>query len=103
MGVNRAVAAIACKVARPATHHAAAVGGECAVLHGAERLSVADAAEGLSALHDGAAVFLSVAKSGLFAPIHPGVGMQGREQDGREGSPAAGIIDSQSVKTTEAG
>ena len=29
--------------------------------------------------------------------------MQAREQDGRDASPTAGVVDSQSVKTTEAG
>ena len=38
------------------------VGDECDLLHRAERLPMAHAAEGFPALHDGAAVLLSVAQ-----------------------------------------
>jgi transposase len=40
---------------------------------------------------------------GLWQTINEALVMQARETDGREASPSAGIIDSQSVKTIEAG
>ena len=38
-----------------------------------------------------------------FAALRLQAGMQARERAGREASPTAGVVDSQSVKTTEAG
>jgi transposase len=42
-------------------------------------------------------------RGGLFAPLNYTLVMAAREAAGREASPTAGVIDSQSVKTTESG
>jgi putative transposase len=47
--------------------------------------------------------FLRFRRDGLFETINHYLVMQDRERVGREASPSAAVIDSQSVKTTEAG
>jgi putative transposase len=46
--------------------------------------------------------FYDWSRSGLFLSINHVLVMASREQAGRDASPTAGVIDSQSVKTTEA-
>ena len=64
---------------------------------------MADAAKGFPAILDGAAVFLRLAQPRIWQAINHVLLMEVREAAGREASPTAGVIDSQSVKTTESG
>ena len=52
---------------------------------------------------DGAALFLRLARQRSLEDINHHLVMAARELEGREASPTAGVIDSQSVKTTESG
>ncbi len=47
--------------------------------------------------------FSAWSRSGVFASINHALVMEAREKAGREASPAAGVIDSQTVKTMESG
>ena len=49
------------------------------------------------------AICYAWSRGGVFANINHALVMAAREQAGREASPTAGVIDSQSVKTTESG
>jgi len=63
---------------------------------------MAHAAEGLSTVHDSAILFLRLAQRRHMAEHQSRAGDSPREMEGREASPTAGVIDSQSAKTTEA-
>ena len=76
------------------------VNASCICLHG---LPMAAIAAGVPALFDGARLFLRWSRTGVFASINHVLVMAAREKAGREASPTAGVIDSQSVKTTESG
>jgi transposase len=47
--------------------------------------------------------FYAWSRGGIFASLNYSLVMASRETAGREASPTAGVIDSQSVKTTESG
>ena len=59
-------------------------------------------AQELPADFDGAALFHKLRDSRLWQTIRFHLAVQTREREGREAQPTAGVIDSQTVKTTEA-
>src|SRR6476469_553304 len=61
------------------------------------------AAQGVPALHDGSALLLRLARQRPPEDDSHHLVTATRELEGREASPTAGVIDSQSVKTTESG
>jgi len=88
---------------RAATDNGVARRNGCDPLYGLDGLPMGDAAERLSTALDGATLFLRLVGQWFAAhdepsPCHgsPGTG-------GTRGHPSAGVIDSQSVKTTESG
>jgi len=64
---------------------------------------VAHAAEGLSPFTTVQNYFYARREMGVLRAINNTLLMAAREQEGREASPTAGVIDSQSVKTSESG
>ena len=78
-------------------------GGERDPPHGFDGLPVAHAAEGLSPFTTVQNYFYARREMGVLRAINNTLLMAAREQEGREASPTAGVIDSQSVKTSESG
>ncbi len=102
MGVDLAVSAERIQAGSSEEDQPALCGGGDPV-HGFDRLPMACDPQGLSALLDGARLLLRLVAQGLLAQINHMLVMALRETVGREASPTAGAIDSQSVKTTECG
>ena len=102
MGADRAAPA-AGFAPRASARNRPAIGRECDLVYGFHRLPVAAIAEGVSALFDCAELFLCVVARGGVASVNHALVMAAREKAGRDASPTAGVIDSQSAKTTESG
>src|SRR4029077_8330090 len=97
MGADRAPHAGTKAFGSAARDRAAGRAG-CDFAYRADRLSVAHAAKGLSSVYHVQGYFYDWRDDGLFALLR-----QAREAAGREASPSAGVIDSQSAKSTESG
>jgi len=100
MGINPAAHAGAEGAGATVNHCAAGCGGRSA-LYFADGVSVASAAAPFSEPLDGAALFLRLAGRRAVGKGQLPAGPNGSEREDREASPSAGVIDSQSVKTTE--
>ena len=74
-----------------------------AILYDPHRLPMADAAEGIPSTRYGSAILSRLALRWYVACHEPSPSHGGAGSAGREASPSAGVIDSQSVKTTESG
>ena len=102
MGDHCAVAA-AGTGGRTAAHGRSAGGRGCHSVHRVQRLPVADAPQGFPTGSTVQGYFYAWRDSRLWETINQLLVMSARELEGREASPTAGVIDSQSVKTTESG
>lgn len=81
-----------------------AFGDERDLLSPAHRLPVAvSAAPGLSAAFDGHNIFRAFQRDGVWEAIWEELRAALRERLGREASPSAGVVDSQSLKSAEKG
>lgn len=102
MGADRSAASAGPAVGPPA-QDGFARSGERHSLHGLDGLPVAHAAQGPAAPSTVQRYFYDWRDRGLWQGISNTLVMAARELEGREASPTAGVIDSQSVKTTESG
>ena len=98
MGADRAVAPGGAD-GRAAADDLPAAGGERDLLPASDRLPVADAAAGLPAAQHRLRLLPGWIAAGVWAHVHDVLYRRTRELEGRDESPTAAIIDSQSVKT----
>ena len=96
-------ASAACFGARASACNRYANGDGCDPLYCIDGLPMAAVAQGLPAYSTVQGYFYAWSRGGLFASLNYTLVMASREAAGREASPTAGVIDSQSVKTTESG
>src|SRR6266446_2713980 len=99
MGADRSFAAGTEKVGTTA-HHPDAPGCQRHAVAVDDGLSVAAAAERISAVFDGTAVFLPMAGCRAMADDQSFPGNADARGDRSRGQPPAGVLESQSVKTT---
>ena len=79
-------------------------GRECDLLRALDRLPVAGAAQGSAAEEHGSFLYFSLWDwDGTLERIHHALYVETREREGREASPTAPIIDSQSGKAAQKG
>lgn len=102
MVVDRSIYADATQ-ARPTAQDGIARCFECVALYRIDRLPMADVAEGFPPYSTVQGYFYEWRATGLWLRINHHLVMEARELEGKEASPTAGVIDSQSVKTTESG
>ena len=102
MGVDRALPAAAA-TAGPAAHDELARGDERDPLHGSAGCQWRMLPRDFPPSSTVQRFFYGWRDGGLWQTVSNHLVMAGRELEGREASPTAGVIDSQSVKTTESG
>ncbi len=81
----------------------AAAGGARDLLRALDRLPMGSAAEGLAPKSTAHAYFMLWEWDGTLERIHHALYVATREREGREASPTAAIIDSQSAKAAQKG
>lgn len=83
-----------------AAQHRSSRGRECVALHRHDGVPVADDAQGFLTVQS---YFYEWQAKGFGGRLNHHLVMEARKLEGREASPSARLIDSQSVKTTESG
>jgi len=101
MGADRATSSGGVRT-RAAADDRSPQGGRCDLLYRPDRLLVAPAAQGFPALYNGPGLFLSVARRRPLGDHQSCSSRVRAKRRDRGASPTAGVIDSQSVKITEA-